>query len=106
MPRYNITPHSASPPPQPLVINECKQSVLVYSAVVNIVDACTPMEKATALAQADGALLTFFQNNFQCQNPNCIRKEAPLVWMGMHCATDPTTATGAVLRRFQCRVEL
>lgn len=106
MPRYNVTPGSRFPPPQPLNINDCEQGVLIYSAVVNIVDVCTPLEKAAALAQADGALLTFFQNNFQCTNPNCIRKEAPLVWMGTDCHTDPTTAVGAVMRRFQCRVEL
>ena len=106
MPQYNVTPHSNYPPPKPLMINDCEKGILIYSAVVNNVQACTPMEKAAAMSQADGALLTFFQNHFQCRNPNCIRKEAPLVWMGMHCGTNPTTATGAVMRRFQCRVEL
>jgi hypothetical protein len=105
-PEVNITPGVNRPVPRPLIINDCKRGVLVYSAVINNVKACTPAERAAALAQADGALLTYFQNNFQCRNPNCIRKEAPLVWSGTRCFNNPTAASGAVLRRFQCRVEL
>ena len=105
-PDVNLSAGGGGPIPQPLIIRDCNKGVLVYCAVINNVEACTAAEKAAALAQADGQVLTYFQTQFECRNEDCIKKVADLVWSGTRCFNNPTSACGAVLRRFRCEVEL
>jgi hypothetical protein len=102
-----LTPDpDAEAPPEPLVNNDCKQSHVVYSVVVNTVPACNAATKLQALGEAIAKAIAYFNDHFECRNKNCIRKVGEIIWTGMACSQNGTRSWGAVLVRFRCEVEL
>jgi hypothetical protein len=101
-----LTPDpNAEAPPKRLVNNDCNQSHVVYSVVVNKVPACNAATKLQALSEAIGKAVDYFDNHFECRNKDCIRKVGDIIWTGMACGQNPTRAWGAVLVRFRCEIE-
>jgi len=106
-PDVMLTPATdVGPPPRPLVNDDCRQSHIIYSVVVNKVPACNAATKLQALSEAIGKAVDYFDNHFECRNKDCIRKVGDIIWTGMACGQNPTRAWGAVLVRFRCEVEL
>lgn len=91
---------------RPLVNRDCNRSHVVYAAHIDIVEQCTFREQAAALAAAIDKARTYFDQQFRCENPDCIQKVGDILWTGVSCHSDPVTATGAVLVRFRCTIEL
>jgi hypothetical protein len=96
---------SEDEPPKPLIINDCDKSYVVYSAVIHMVDTCDAAAKHQALKDAIDKVTKYFNNEFRCESRKCTQKTATLLWVGMSCHDNPTTATGAALFRFRCTVE-
>jgi hypothetical protein len=102
-----LSPSDTVPaPPKPLVNNNCRQSHVVYSVVVNKVDTCNFAAKQQALSDAIAKAVTYFDKHFECRNKNCIKKVGEIIWTGVSCSQNPTAAFGAVLVRFRCELEL
>jgi hypothetical protein len=94
---------SARPPPRPLVNNDCGRSHVVYSSALNPVETCDFAAKQQALRDALDQATAYFNDHFQCRNPNCRQKSGQLLWMGTSCDNDPPrSATAAGLVRFSC----
>lgn len=97
---------SVGAPPRPLVNTNCKQSHVIYSVALIPVDDCGFVARQQALADAIAKGVDYFDNHFRCENEDCIKKVGNIIWTGTSCHKDPVTATGAVLVRFRCEVEL
>ena len=93
------------PPPRPLINNDCKQSHVVYSVVVNNVPACNLATRLQALSEAIGKAVDYFEDHFECRNERCIKKVGEIIWTGMACSQDGNRSWSAVLVRFRCEVE-
>ena len=102
-----LTPDpDAEAPPKPLVNNDCKKSHVIYSVAINRVDACNFAVRQQVLSEAIASAIDYFNKHFECRNKNCIRKVGEIIWTGTSCGNNPLVATGAVLVRFRCEVEL
>jgi hypothetical protein len=101
----NQDPDSPAPP-RPLVNNDCEKSHVIYSVVVNPVADCDFFAKLVGLADAARQALKYFEDDFKCQDKDCPKKVAEIVWTGMSCSKDPVCVFAAVLVRFKCVPDL
>jgi hypothetical protein len=93
-------------PPRPLINNDCDKSHVIYSVVVNRVADCDFFAKLVGLGDAARQALKYFEDDFKCQDKDCPKKVAEIIWTGTSCSKDPLCVFAAVLVRFKCTVEI
>lgn len=102
-----LSPSSSVPaPPQPLVCNDCDDSFVVYSVVVNRVTNCNFFTKLQGLADAIQKAADYFNDHFECDDEDCPQKVGEIIWTGMSCSKNPTAVFAAVEVRFKCDIQL
>jgi hypothetical protein len=102
-----LSPSNTVPaPPQPLVCDDCDDSFVVYSVVVNRVADCNFFAKLQSLADAIKKAADYFKDQFECDDEDCPQKVGEIIWIGMSCSKNPTAVFAAVEVRFKCEIEL
>ena len=92
--------------PPPIANTDCSKSHVIYAVAVNAVAICNAAAKQAAVADATARAQAYFRDHFECKNEDCIQKVAEVIWTGSSCNANPVVATGAVLLRMRCEVEL
>jgi len=102
-----LSPSPSVPaPPQPLVCDDCDDSFVVYSVVVNPVANCNFLAKLVGLGDAIRQAADYFKDHFECDCEDCQQKVGEVIWIGMSCSKNPTAVFAAVELRFRCDIEL
>jgi hypothetical protein len=102
-----LSPSDTVPaPPQPLVCQDCDDSFVIYSVVVNKVEKCNFLAKLQGLADALQKAADYFNDHFECDDEDCPQKVGEIIWIGLSCSKNPVAVFAAVEVRFRCEVEL
>lgn len=93
--------------PGPTVITDCDVRIVVYSVATADIEDCAAF--GAVQGTFDAAVrnaLDYFDTEFRCEDPRCIRKVGRVLWAGWSCDEDlPREAIAAVLVEMWCEVE-